>query len=353
MIGAMTVALYLLSLAARAALASRYASRRFTADDSPVTIIQPILSGDPLLEKTLQRNLLEHPRAQFLWMIDEDDAEAQRIAARLKVPGVLCPPPRDGENPKLAKLIQALPLVTTQRLIVLDDDTELPSSSALPGGALVTGLPVFASNTTVYERLIGGFVNGSALLTYLPAAQLKLQRTINGMIYSVDTAQLRDLGGFSRAGHELTDDYAVARLYLRNGQTITQAIAPAFVTMTLASAPHYIRVMRRWMIFATHYFGRNATLATIFWIALPAMLPIVGLAFAPASSLLALFVKALINRILLYRITGVMSTPLDLMFECAADLLTPVWMLLAMIQPSRLTWRSRNIELKNGAIRYK
>lgn len=356
-------AIYIFLVLARAILAVRHA-RMFTATTStaPETIVQAILSGDPLLEVTLRRNLDAHPHADFLWMIDDDDPEAHRIAARLtpshnRLRVVSGPGPRDGENPKLAKLIRALPLVSTPRLIVLDDDTFLPPTSKLPSGALVTGLPVFAAKTSLYERLIGGFVNGSALLTYLPAAQLRIQRSINGMIYSVDAGQLRELGGFEAAGHNLTDDYSMARLYHRHCLPITQSIAPAFVAVTVSSVAAYVRIMRRWMIFTRHYLRDNFTPGTLFWIGLPGILPLAGMVFAFIDGyatlwLALLLAKALTNRILLWRITGATSTALDLIFELIADLALPFWMLLALFQPHRLTWRSRRIEVTDGKIRY-
>lgn len=352
-------ALYVFLIVARLALI-----RRDTPDAAPkATIVQPILSGDPRLEAALAANLRAHPEAAFLWLIDDDDAEAQRIAttlaplhAGLRV--VSGPGPRDGENPKLAKLERALPLVDTDQLIVLDDDTFLPDTSRLPEQPLATGLPVFTAKESIYERLTGGFVNGNALLTYLPASRLGLQRSINGMIYSVDTAQLRSLGGFAAAGHELTDDYAVARLYLRNGLPITQTTAPAFVAMTIASFAHYARVMRRWMIFASHYLRGNISPATLLWIVLPGLLPLAGLIVASfeahiAAWLALLLAKAVANRIALWRITRVASSPADLVVEVIADLTTPLWSALAFLRPNRLQWRSRKIELAAGEIRYK
>jgi ceramide glucosyltransferase len=363
----MTVALaglYLFLFVARAVFAMRHARRfRSPIPDVPVTIVQPILSGDPLLERTLERNLDAHPTAEFLWMIDDDDDEAHRIAGRMapahaNLRVIAGPGPGDGENPKLAKLIRALPLVSTPRLMVLDDDTFLPANSRLPSGPLVTGLPVFSAKGSIYERLIGGFVNGSALLTYLPAAYLKLQRSINGMIFEVNTEQVRELGGFAAAGHNLTDDYSVARLYLRHGFTVTQCVAPAFVAMTVTRAGQYVRIMRRWMIFASHYLRDNFTLATAFWIGLPGLLPLIGLVAGVIDGyavlwVALLFAKALANRLLLWRITCTTSTALDLLFEFIADLAMPLWILLACIQPSRLTWRSRRIELSSGEIRYR
>jgi len=43
--------------------------------DSDLTIVQPILSGDPLLKKCLEHNL-QWSEVLFLWLIDEDDFEA-------------------------------------------------------------------------------------------------------------------------------------------------------------------------------------------------------------------------------------------------------------------------------------
>jgi ceramide glucosyltransferase len=356
--------LYIFLIAAKAVFAARHA-RRFRGaitPNGPVTIVQPILSGDPLLEPTLKRNLDAHPLAEFLWMIDDDDEDAHRVAARLapthaSVRVVVGPGPANGENPKVAKLIHALPLVFTSRLVVLDDDTFLPATSSLPSGHLVTGLPIFSAKTSTYERLIGGFVNGSALLTYLPAAYLRLQRSINGMIYSVNTAQLRELGGFAAASHDLTDDYSVARLYLRHGLEVTQSITPVLVAMSVSNAAQYVRIMRRWMIFANHYLRDNLTPATAFWIGLPGILPLIGLIVAaiygyPLLWVALLFAKAFANRLLLWRITGEKSSALDLLFECMADLMMPAWVLLALFQPHRLTWRSRRIELSSGEIRY-
>jgi ceramide glucosyltransferase len=178
------------------------------------------------------------------------------------------------------------------------------------------------------------------------------------MIYAVNTEQLRELGGFAAAGHDLTDDYSVARLYLRHGLPVTQSPAPAFVAMTVTHAAPYIRIMRRWMIFANHYLRDNFTLATAFWIGLPGVLPLMGLVAAviDGHALLwaaLLLAKALSNRLLLWRVTQTTSTALDLLFEALADLAMPVWVLLACIQPRRLTWRSRRIELSSGEIRYK
>ena len=59
---------------------------------------------------------------------------------------------------------------------MLDDDTVIEQreldrlAASLESCDLATGLPVFMANRTVFEQLVGGFVNGNAALTYFPAA---------------------------------------------------------------------------------------------------------------------------------------------------------------------------------------
>ena len=79
---------------------------------------------------------------------------------------------------------------------------------------------------------------------------------------------------------QLVDDYAIARLFERGGGRLFQATVFVDVTMTIAGPRHYARVMRRWMIFANLYLGRNANPKTLILVALPAMLPLAGLVVA-------------------------------------------------------------------------
>ena len=102
----------------------------------------------------------------------------------------------------VAKLARALPLVETRYLAVLDDDTVLPSGglaravSSLVTGGLATGLPIYVNKANGWSRLVSGFVNGSALLTYPAAGMVGAARTINGMFYVAELAQLSRAGGF-------------------------------------------------------------------------------------------------------------------------------------------------------------
>jgi ceramide glucosyltransferase len=328
--------------------AKLYAQRRKPSLQTPldVTILQPILGGDPLLKTCLERNATQNPQAKFLWLVDTEDTIGQQAAIEAKQPNVeivIGPGPQDGENPKLAKLIRALPSVTTKHLIVLDDDTILPANSLgtlcahleLDKG-LVTGLPVFKTNNTFWEKLLGGFINGNAYTTYFPVAALSQPQSINGMIYAANTAQLKQLGGFAAAGHCLTDDYAMALLYRKANLPITQANAEAEVHITVDSAAHFARLMRRWMIFANHFFQHNRSLIPFLIAGLPAFLPLFYL------SLMSHFIYCLILR-----------QRADPIFHFLASLTVPFFFLSALILPNQLSWRNRKIQLNKGAIHYR
>jgi len=354
--------IYVALLTVRMGLAIWYSQRRFGefSITEPAAILQPILSGDPALEATLGANAQTLSNEHFYWLVDNKDTAgkaAARRAARPNVQIVTGPGPEDGENPKVAKLARALELVVEEVTVVLDDDTRIGVvemgrlRAALDTADLVTGLPVFISEGSIYERFIGGFVNGNAALTYLPAAAVGAQRTINGMIYALRTEEFRRLGGFSAIVGQLTDDYALARLYERNGKRVLQTAVCVAVGMTIRDAAHCGRVLRRWFLFANRYLRDNTGIATLLLVALPSALPLAGLFFG-WKWLVVLFGKALCNRILLWRISGRASDLVDLFFEVTADILAPLFFVSALVQPRELSWRSRRIVMDGDRIRY-
>jgi ceramide glucosyltransferase len=336
------------------------------ADD--VTILQPILSGDPALERCLRANLEANPTAQFLLLVDEDDPTAREIAGRLARPNVrvlIGPPPADGENPKSAKLARALAHVGTPLFAVLDDDTMLPAGGAaraagvLAQGDLVTGLPFYERGGGFWSDLLAAFVNGAALATYPCAARFGQQRTINGMFYLGRADELRALGGFAAIAGSLTDDYAIAKLYLNAGRRIVQSAIVHPLCTTVTGAAHYASIMRRWMIFALRYVRENRSPFTLGLIGLPTVLaPLIVLAGMITSwtafllAFGALAAKAAAMAFLRHRFaadrTGIASIGLEML----ADLLTPLHLIAALARPNAFRWRSRAMRMDRERIRY-
>ena len=356
----------------RLALAHRHWRRALSPEPAvaPPTIVQPILSGDPALARCLSANLVAEPVARFLWLIDDDDPEAARVTRALadgRTTILSGRPPRDGENPKLLKLIRAEARVAGGALVVLDDDTVLRpggagrlAAAALAAGGIATAMPVCAPGGTPGERLVAAFVNGQGAATYFAVSALGANRTINGMAYAVAASDLRALGGFAAAGHEVTDDWAVARLWQRAGRPIVQTAEFVTVGVTLGTTAQALRVLRRWMVFALRYARGNPGPTLWALVVLPAVTPLAGLGLAlaagpaAAAGWVALMLgHAFVGAALLRRWAGVPVTASGVVLQAAVDLAMPLLAAAALWRPRSIAWRGRRMDLSGGTIRYR
>jgi ceramide glucosyltransferase len=362
-VGGGAVAAYPLLMAGKFALSWRYAARREEpAEGGPVTVLQPILSGDAGLEDALRRNLELAPAwARFVWLIDEDDAEGRRVAERLtattdRVTVDLCPPPAAGLNPKLVKLDRALPAVTTPFVAVLDDDTVLTEQNleravnALGGCDLYTGLPCYLPGVNFWSSLVAHFVNNNSILTYFPLHPLIGAVTINGMFYAMRTDTLRRYGGFAPVHDRLCDDYALATLVKRHGGVIRQGVTPVKVRTTVPTAGAYFRLLHRWFVFAgilVRDQPPGVALLIVMAIGTPSPLLWLGVLvlFAgwPGVVVLAgmLILRHLALRLLHRRVFGKLSG-FSWWRSILAELLQPAHVMHSLVQPT-IRWRTRRI----------
>lgn len=236
-----------------------------------VSILQPILSGDPKLPKTLESNLETLRGLTFFWLVDKSDAEAHRIADKLisahadcAIIKLIYPEAPEGLNPKLFKLHQALPLCKTRYCLVLDDDTTLPLKTLqamlgeLKNYQLVTGLPKYREVNNFYSRLLAAFVNNNAATTYLSLLPYMKPITINGMCYGFNREYLQKIGGFQAMLTCLTDDLAVAESVLKNGGEIRQIPLTQTIETSILDLHHYIHQMHRWYVFANILFFKQS-----------------------------------------------------------------------------------------------
>jgi len=375
--------LYLLLMATRLGLALRYLAQPLAPPVGPpapapavadMSVLQAILSGDSLLEDCLRRNLRHHPEAHFLWLLDETDVEGRRIAERLRaeylathVQLVLTPPVPQGINPKSFKLQRALPL-SRAIVVVLDDDTVLPpgalaqAKAALTTEALVTGLPYYQypPGPVGWAALVRAFVNANSLLTYLPPLYFQPSVTINGMFYATHKATLLRLGGFAAIETELCDDYALAQLYRRQNLPVVQSTIVHPLATTVPHFGAYLQIMRRWMVFACRLFRSSLTRPVVALVVLPSSLPLVIVLLSLVSGRPALVTGVL--AVLTLKATvlaGVrryqLGTPESfrtVALEVLADLLQPLHLLHALIQPRRVQWRDKTIEVVADGLRY-
>lgn len=229
-----------------------------------VTLVQPILSGDPALESVLEANLLALNGVHFHWLTDNDDTLAAEVIARLQqryphhtIDVLLSPPPPEGVNPKLYKLDRALGRVTTTHLLVLDDDAHLTAQSlrqmlaVLDENTLVTALPWYQPSGALPCQLLAQFVNDNSAMTYLPLLPFSPPLTLNGMCYAIPVTTLKRTDGFTPLLRFLTDDLALASHLDRHQVRIIQSAAPVCVQTSVAGLRAYFRQMHRWFLFAT------------------------------------------------------------------------------------------------------
>jgi ceramide glucosyltransferase len=371
--GATSLALYLAILVAKVILSRRYAaSHPETAQrEAPITIVQPILGGDPFLEEGLRRNLANAPpSARFLWLVDEDDTIGRETTAKFaqdpRVAILLCPPVRGTENPKTAKLERALDVVATELLAVLDDDTilgpeHLPRAvAALDSCTLYTGLPCYLRGPNLWSSLVAHFVNNNSITTYLPLLPLIGPLTINGMFYVLRADDLRRAGGFRAIASQLCDDYALATLIRKSGGVIRQGITPQTLHTTVPAAGDYFRIMQRWFVFANVLVRDQPLRVQLLLFAslgIPSLLLWLGFAALAGGWFFALLVVAVLvarHGLLraLHRDVFGRLPDFDWSTSIAAELLQPLHWLHATLGGTT-TWRTRRIRVaRDGTFVY-
>jgi ceramide glucosyltransferase len=374
-VGVAALSVYVAILVVKFWLSRRHAIRHREVEqaESGVTVLQAILSGDPCLEEALRRNVEQLPASVcFVWLVDTDDVEAQRITTPLaaasngRVLVLPCPPVAGNSNPKTLKLQQGLAAVETEFVAVLDDDTILRSDNLaralfqLRTCDLYTGLPCYLAGVNIWSSLVSHFVNNNSIMTYLPLLSLVGPLSLNGMFYMMRTRKLNELGGFTPILPQLCDDYALARLLKANGCLIRQGVTPQFLRTTVPGRGQYFRLMQRWFVFANVLVADQkpgVVCLLIFFLGLPPFLLWLGLLSVCAGWQGCLFLAAaLLCRHLAVRWLH------RIVFGQLPDFSWPVSLLSELLQPfhwahaclsRKLRWRTRRIRLeRDGTFSY-
>ena len=337
------------------------------SETSQITIAQPILSGDPELPNVLRRQLEALPiEIEFLWLIDELDAEGQRIGIALaehfpRVTIDLCPQCASDQNPKTFKLQRALQKTQRRWLVVLDDDTEIGIESlaaaldALERSQLYTGLPTYRVPAGWWGRLLAHFVNSQSILTYLPPLTLFPPMSLNGMFYAFEAEKLRSIEGFEPIMTELCDDYALHRHVTSHGWSVVQGITFQNVSTSVNSFSEYWKMMHRWMVFGL-LLARDQSLARqaylVAMLSLPPILLLAAIPFALTNVISAIaLATALVARhmmlVAMQRAAAMPRVPFGFVLSILSELLQPLQTLSAMFNSS-IVWRGRRIRIREG-----
>ena len=342
-----------------------------------VSILQPILSGDPTLPQTLGHNLAASSTyaREFLWLVDEDDAAGQEICAALiaahadvTVRILLQPPAPQGVNPKTFKLVNGLAAAYGDVICVLDDDTMLPDDGleqCLPyldqrSAGLAFGLPYQVNFGNTWSSLIALFVNTNSLPTYVPYASLHEPVTINGMFYALRRTTIEEMGGFSGLEPILADDFAVAQRVRSHGLHLVQTPLRHGISTQVPSLPRYLSLMQRWFIFPRESLLRHlpwGEQALVYALALaPTLLPLLlllGLCLWPSPQLAALLALyfATSYAAFLHLDHAYLGHPTPTAWSLlvpALQVVFPLQILAALLLPQRITWRGHVMQVERG-----
>ncbi len=343
-------------------------------EEKNLSVVQAILSGDPSLEQNLIENLNNLRYASFIWLVDKKDNEAQRITKniltthahwvqRVKIVDIGDIPKE--LNPKVFKLNQSMPFLN-KYTVVLDDDTVMSlqnlkrSYDALEReDVLITGIPFYRGTGGLFSSLVTGFVNANSLFTYLPMALLSPPRTINGMFYMTSSQVLKKLDGFKSIEDKLCDDYEMAKLYRRHQMPSIQTIMTCKVITTITDGKHYLRLMKRWMVFANFFIKENLSLHLVCLVVLPSFLPSILLIMAIALGwnflglfllihLLKSFVFFLVRKNLLRSHESLVA----ILYEVIADYLQVFHYIHALCSPQTIHWRNRRVRINENQVHF-
>jgi len=346
-------------------------------DPDLVSILQPILSGDPSLPACLEHNLRcqTRYRREYLWLVDSDDPTAQEICRGLiarypdrDVRLIVLPPPEDRRSPKTIKLIAGARLAQGDVVCVLDDDTRLPDAGLerclpyldQPGVGLAFGLPFYVSFTNFWSSLVAIFVNSQSLITYIPYTYLIEPFTINGMFFAIRRQVLDDVGGFEGLEDKVADDFAIAQRFRAHGYRLAQTPLCHPISTQVNGPRAYLRLLHRWLIFPRETVMKALpwrTLAVAYGLALvPTMLPLllaVALLIWPSGWLAGLLLLYLAYSYIMFAHFNVAylgrAAPWGRSWLVPlVQLLLPLQLGLALIAPQRIVWRGHVMRIERG-----
>jgi ceramide glucosyltransferase len=340
-----------------------------------VSILQPILSGDPTMAAGLEQNLnmqTSYP-LEFLWLVDEDDVEAQRICHHMlachpekRAKLILLPLPGPHQNPKMIKLIAGAQQACGDVLCILDDDTRLPNfglESCLPylgqpGVGLVFGLPYYISFRNFWSRLVAYFVNSHSLINYIPYAMLTEPVTINGMFYAIRREVLVKIGWFEGLENILADDFAIAQRMRGHGYQLVQTPLRHAISTWVAGPRHYFSLIQRWFIFPRESIMRHLSGYEQIIFYCTALLPVF---FPWLALLISIFVPLTWPVTLIYFVYRyLIFAHFNLFYLKQASpwahsycvtlisLLLPVQILAALLAPQQILWRGHIMQAEPG-----
>ena len=334
-----------------------------------VTIFQPVLSGDSYLKEKLSIIYNTIKEAELIWAVDEDDREAERIINEItgnnpkkNLRVIKCERAPFYENPKVYKIIQTEKF-WRKYVVILDDDTAVNTEELenidkkLLETSIMTGIPYYLKAGSIWGDMVRAYVNSNSIYNYFTSAFLGGNRTINGMSYIFKSEKVISLKLYQKIRQKLCDDYEFAKIAAENGIKIYQSVISCKLNTEIKDPRTFLRLMRRWHIFANHYIKENLDMGIFIFSIIPfisgSLFFICSLIYSykiflvyTGISILNFFAGSVLRK----RIFCENDRIKDMVLEIISGIVQMFYWILALIKPGEIIWRGKSVMIKDGII---
>jgi ceramide glucosyltransferase len=230
---------------------------------SPVTILKPLHGAEPRLFAQLASfcNQDYAGPVQLVCGACEDNDPAMEVVNRLTaaLPGknidLTIEPRRHGSNRKISNLINMMPLVRYDVLVIADSDiqvgpnylTEVVGELQRPGVGAVTCLYHGIAGTGFWSRLSATAINSHFLPEVIMALSFRLARPCFGATIAIRRETLNHIGDFMSFADELADDYSIGEAVRSSGYEVA---IPSFSVGHVCFESDFETLLARQMRFA-------------------------------------------------------------------------------------------------------
>ena len=334
-----------------------------------ITVFQPVLSGDDYLKEKLSAIYNNIGEADLIWALDREDSEAERIVSEItgnnpkkNLHIIKCEKSSFYENPKVYKIIQTEKL-WKKYTVILDDDTVIDIKElgnidkTLLETKIITGIPYYFSGRNIWENMVRAYVNSNSVYNYFTSAFLKKNKTINGMFYIFKSEKIISLGLYQKIKQKLCDDYEFAKIAAESGLGIYQSVIPCRLNTEIHSFREFLRLMRRWHVFANHYIKENLDISIVIFSVIPFVSGSLFLAFALfyryeifLMYLMISVLNSFAGRAVKKKVFNENDRIKDTVLEIISGIVQIFYWILALINPDKIVWRGKSVRIKNGII---